>query len=111
MKPLLLAALIGGTLFAAIGQVAFKLGATGRESLAAFVNPWILSGLVCYGIGTSLWIYALSKASLTIVYPFTALTFVLVYLAGILVLAEPTSAQQLLGVALVLVGLYLITAN
>ena len=104
------AVLLTGTLLAAVGQVAFKLGATGRESLLAFFNAWILLGLICYGIGTALWIFALSKASLTLVYPFTALTFVLVYGAGIFLLGEATSWPKLVGVGLVLAGLFLISS-
>ena len=108
--PLIFVVLLTGTLLAAVGQVAFKLGATGRESLAEFFNGWIILGLISYGLGTALWIFALSKASLTLVYPFTALTFVLVYGAGIFVLGEATSLPQILGVGFVLVGLFLITS-
>ena len=110
MTPRVLACLVAGCLCAAFGQVFFKLGATGRESLAAFVNGWILLGLLLYGLGTVLWIYALSKASLTVVYPFTALTFVLVYVAGTAWLGEPLAAKALVGVALVLVGLFFIAS-
>jgi undecaprenyl phosphate-alpha-L-ara4N flippase subunit ArnE len=101
--------LLTGTVFAALGQVLFKVGATGRDSLAEFINVWIIAGLVAYGLGTMLWIYSLSKAPLTLVYPFTALTFVLVYLFGVFVLREPTSISALLGVGLVLSGLFLIS--
>jgi hypothetical protein len=65
-------------MFAAIGQVAFKLGAIGRESILDVVNGRVVLGLWCYGIGTAVWVFAFSKARLTVVYPFTALTFVLV---------------------------------
>jgi drug/metabolite transporter (DMT)-like permease len=101
--------LLAGTLLAALGQVMFKVGATGRDTLAGFVNVWILGGLAAYGIGTLLWIYSLSKAPLTLVYPFTALTFVLVYLLGLFWLGETSSIRALTGVALVLVGLLLIS--
>lgn len=101
--------LLAGTLFAAAGQVMFKIGATGREAISSFFNSWLLSGLVAYGLGTLLWIYALSKTRLTVVYPFTALTFVLVYLFGIFVLHEPTTGKALVGVTLVLGGLFLIS--
>ncbi len=111
MKFNLIATLVCGAMFAAVGQVAFKLGATGRESLAAFVNGWILFGLLSYAVGTGLWIFALSKAPLTLVYPFTALTFVVVYAAGVLFFGDATSPRQLAGVGLILVGLYLITAR
>ena len=103
--------LLTGTLFAALGQMLFKVGATGRESLPTFINVWILSGLACYGLGTLFWIYSLSKARLTIVYPFTALTFVLVYLGGVFILGEPSSLKALLGMGLVLAGLFLISTS
>ncbi|MDN7907546.1 hypothetical protein QZM18_26010 [Burkholderia diffusa] len=41
-----------------------------------------------------LWIFALSKAGLTVVYPFTALMFVLVFLAGIVFFGERVSYTQ-----------------
>lgn len=109
MSRTLLLLLLAGTLCAAAGQVLFKIGASGREALASFFNLWLLSGLLAYAIGTLLWIYALSRVRLTVVYPFTALTFVLVYLFGVVILREPTTAKALVGVALVLGGLFLIS--
>ena len=81
----------------------------GGRPFSSFVNAWLLAGLVAYALGTLLWIYALSKVRLTVVYPFTALTFVLVYLFGVLILHEPTTGKALAGVALVLGGLFLIS--
>ena len=101
--------LLAGTLFAAVGQLLFKIGASGREALSSFVNAWLLAGLIAYALGTLLWIYALSKVPLTVVYPFTALTFVLVYVFGITILNEPTTIKALVGVTLVLGGLFLIS--
>jgi len=100
-----------GAICAAAGQIMFKMGATGRESLLSFINPWIISGLTAYAISTILWIMALSRAKLTVVYPFTALTFVLVYLFGALVLDEAMSLKAITGVLLVLGGLYLLSGS
>lgn len=106
-----LASLLLGCFCAAFGQVLLKIGATGREDFWAFLNSWIVFGFLAYGAGTVLWVYALSKANLTVVYPFTALTFLLVYAVGVFVLREPTSAKALAGAVLVLIGLYLIAAG
>jgi len=107
----LYAALLAGTIFAALGQVAFKYGATGRETLLGLFNFWILCGLISYAFGTGLWIYSLSRAPLSRVYPFTALTFILVYISGILFFGETVTSQQVLGFFLVLLGLSLITLS
>jgi drug/metabolite transporter (DMT)-like permease len=100
---------LAGVACASVGQVFFKLGAHGRQALAEFLNPSIGLGLLLYSIGTVLWILSLSEAPLTAIYPFTALTFVIVYGLGILVLGESVSPSALAGVALVLLGLFLVT--
>ena len=101
--------LLLGTICAAAGQVLFKIGASGREAFSSFINVWLLSGLLAYAVGTLLWIYALSRVRLTVAYPFTALTFVLVYLFGVLILREPATAKALVGIGFVLAGLFLIS--
>ena len=52
---------------------------------------------------------ALSKLPLSKVYPFTVLTFVLVYVASFVVLGERVTVQVLAGALLVLAGLVVIT--
>jgi multidrug transporter EmrE-like cation transporter len=98
-------------LSAACGQVLFKLGATGSESTASFINRYIIIGLVLYALGTAAWIYALSLERLTVAYAFTGLTFVLVYAAGMFFLNEKISVSAAMGVVLVFVGIYLIAVR
>lgn len=93
---------------AAAGQLLFKVGARGNASWLDFLNAPIFVGLLCYGVGTALWIYALSFEKLVNVYAFTALTFVLVYLGGVFLLHERITFQAGIGVCTVLAGLFLI---
>lgn len=81
---------------------------SGRVRLEEFINYWLFGGLASYALGTVLWIYALSKASLSAVYPFAALTFVLVYFASIFILGESVSPRQFLGLTIVIIGLVII---
>jgi uncharacterized membrane protein len=97
--------LLVAAICAAAGQVLLKLGATGRASLVTFINVQIGSGLLLYVLGALLWIAALSKAQLTAAYPFTVLTFVLVYMASIFLLGERPAPHAIIGVVLVLAGL------
>ena len=96
---------------AAAGQLLFKVGAKGNTALIGFLNMPIAAGLCFYALGTGLWIYALSFEKLVNVYAFTALTFVMVYIGGVVILGERLSGMALIGVLVVLGGLYLIVNN
>lgn len=93
---------------AASGQLLFRVGAKGRLNWVDFLNAPIFGGLVLYAVGTALWIYALSFEKLVNVYAFTALTFVLVYLGGAVLLHERVTMLAGIGICAVLGGLYLI---
>jgi undecaprenyl phosphate-alpha-L-ara4N flippase subunit ArnE len=102
------ALLLLSSLSAAGGQLMLKEGAAGRTTAMEFVNPWLAGGLTLYVLGALLWIVGLSKAPLTLVYPYTALTFVIVYASGAALFGEVVPPRALAGIGLVLVGLLLI---
>jgi drug/metabolite transporter (DMT)-like permease len=103
--------LLASAICAAAGQMLFRVGAAGRTALLEFVNPALLGGLTLYAASTLLWVFALSRLPLRSVYPFTALTFVLVYGGAILLLDEKPSWRGIVGVVIVLVGLYCIVTD
>jgi drug/metabolite transporter (DMT)-like permease len=97
--------LILSSLCATGGTMLLKIGAQGREQLIDFFNLPLIVGFAIYGIGSLLWIYALSKAPVTTVHPFTALTFILVISSAFVFLHERPTAFEWLGIALILAGL------
>jgi drug/metabolite transporter (DMT)-like permease len=103
--------LVLGSFCAASGTVLLKLGATGRADVLSFINPKIIIGLGLYGLGAVFWIYGMSRQNLISVYPFTILSFAIVYLVGIFGLGERPSRLGFVGVALILAGLYLVARN
>jgi drug/metabolite transporter (DMT)-like permease len=111
LRPAAVALLTVAALLAGAGQLLFKIGAQGRERLIEFLNLPILAGVALYGAGTVIWVYMLSSEKLVNVYAFTALTFVLVYAGGVLLIGERISAAGLLGVVLILTGLYLLVGR
>jgi drug/metabolite transporter (DMT)-like permease len=102
--------LLAASLAAACGQLLLKVGAQHKTHAAQFLNLPIALGLSLYLCGTVLWIYVLSKEKLVVVYAFTALTFVLVYLGAVLTLGESLTLKAGGGVLLVLAGLYLLAS-
>ena len=95
------------------GQILFKLAA-GRVREASLTidtlvgltfNPYLLSGLVVYGITTVVWVLLLVEGDLSRSYPFTALTMVLVPLAGGVLFSESISPNVIIGGGVILLGL------
>lgn len=72
---------------------------------AALLNPWVISGLAAAFGAAMCWILALSKLPLSLAYPFTAMTIVIVVLAGRVIFSESLSIDQMVGAILIVVGL------
>ena len=116
MKPVWL--LLISVVSATAGQIFFKQGVfmTGeitlkgsilRELLKLVFNPFVFSGLVLYVISTVVWLIALSKTTLSFVFPFTALIFVLVMLSARMVFLEPIPTLRYFGILLISLGFLL----
>lgn len=98
-------ALLAGSLCAAGGTFLLKLGATGGSGLLDFVNFKVAAGLALYALGSGTWIYCMSRAPLSLVYPFNALTFVLVMISAFVILGERPSSANIGGSLLILSGI------
>jgi multidrug transporter EmrE-like cation transporter len=109
-----LARLLSFALFMAAGQVLFKkvsLMIPSLDSWRAIIslgsNVWFLLAISLYMLATFLWIDILREIPLSRAYPFIAIGFVLVPLAGYFFFAEPLNARYFAGVALIVTGIYL----
>jgi drug/metabolite transporter (DMT)-like permease len=103
-----------------IGQIIFKFAA--REMKIDFGQSTILIvktnlfplGLVLltvtlYCISTLAWVYALRTVPLSVAYMFNSLAFVLVPLAGFLMFGEQMPRYFILGLVMIIGGIYFIS--
>lgn len=97
--------LVVACLLAAMSQLLLKLGVGSQLSLKTFSNAFVIIGLALYFFGSVLWLYGLSRAPMSAVYPFTMLTFVLVGVASIFVLGERPSSQAIAGWGIICGGI------
>ena len=112
------ALLLFSVVTAATGQVMLKHGmqvATSRVahdggSLAvrAATSPWVLLGLVVFGVSAVAWLTALSRVPLSVAYPFNALGYLVILTASILVLHERANVLTWVGSLLVVSGLLIV---
>lgn len=96
------------TFFAAAGQIFLKMGTIGSYGLWGLVNIKTAAGFFFYIIGALLWLVSLSKLPLKVVYPFTALTFVLVYTGSVFLFGESVGKFEFIGVSFIFIGLFII---
>jgi uncharacterized membrane protein len=110
--------IIIGIIFAAFGQVSWKLGMNQAGQLSALnyttistvlLNPYVLLGFVMYGLSTIFWLIALSKKDLSFVYPFISLTYILVLVLSSLVLKESIGLTKIAGTLAIIIGLIIIS--
>ncbi|PHS28233.1 MAG: hypothetical protein COA84_01630 [Robiginitomaculum sp.] len=94
------------------GQILFKKTALGLADTSGLANAgqllvskWFMAALVLYGAATVLWVMILREIPLARAYPFTALGFILVPTAGVLMFGEKLGAGYIFGVVLIIAGL------
>ncbi|TAK39187.1 MAG: hypothetical protein EPO30_06715 [Lysobacteraceae bacterium] len=72
--------------------------------LHTLANPWVLSGLAAAFAASLCWMLALSKLPLSVAYPFTATSFLLIFAFSALILGEHVSLAKLAGTLLIVAG-------
>lgn len=106
---------------AAVGQVLLKHGmqaaarqvahSGGSLAVQAATSPWVLVGLVVFGISALAWLTTLSRVPLSVAYPFNALGYLGILTASVLVLHERAGVWTWVGSGLVVAGLILVVTT
>lgn len=123
MNGISLALILGGVLLNAAGQLLLKAGtnAVGHFDfhldnlipigLKLAFQPFILSGMVCYGVSLVIWIMALSRVPVSIAYPMLSIGYVINAFVAYQWFGEALVAQKLLGIGFIVVGVILVARS
>ncbi|WP_313801722.1 EamA family transporter [Cytobacillus sp.] len=68
------------------------------------LDPFILSGFISAFIASLFWMVAMTKFEISYAYPFTSLSFVLVFIISIFLFSETVSVGKIIGLLLVVAG-------
>ena len=113
-----IAAMIGGA-----GHVMLSAGmrtvgdltsaASGRGSMvwAAVSHPWVLLGVLFQAIFFFMYLALLSRESLTLVLPMTAISYVAIALLAQAFLAEAITPVRWAGIACIVIGVFLVSQS
>lgn len=77
--------------------------------IAVATNISIIGGLAAYVSSMGVWLFVLSKVDVSKAYPFVGIGFIGTMFFAYWFLDEPLTATKLLGTALVLLGVFLIS--
>ena len=112
-----------GVLLNAIAQLALKASVsdtgiinldmqsllTSAGSLAS--NLWLWLGLICYAISVVVWILALSRVDVSIAYPMLSFGYIVNAVAAWQLFGEPMSLGKVVGIGIIIVGVYVLARS
>ncbi|MBP9712991.1 MAG: EamA family transporter [Sterolibacterium sp.] len=120
MNPVAFALILTGVLLNACAQLLLKAGtnAVGHfefhlENLIPIgmklaFQPYIMGGMACYAVSLVVWIMALSRVPVSIAYPMLSIGYVINAFVAWQWFGEPLSAQKLLGIGCIMIGVYIV---
>jgi len=123
VTPLTFSFLMAGVLLNALAQLALKAG-TNRIGEFAFSldnvvpiglrvasSPYILLGLACYVVSVVVWILGLSRVPVSVAYPMLSVGYIVNAIAAWMLFGESLTAQKLVGIGMIVIGVVLVARS
>jgi undecaprenyl phosphate-alpha-L-ara4N flippase subunit ArnE len=94
-------------------QLSFKVGSARAEGQAGFVRallgqPLLWIGIALWVVESIAWVLVLQKAPISMAYPVMTLSYATVPVAGLVLLRERMTTRQVMGAALIFVGVLMV---
>ena len=74
-------------------------------------EPFVLGGLACYVVSVLIWIMALSRVEVSIAYPMLSIGYVVNAAAAWYLFGEAMTAQRMVGIATIIVGVFIVARS
>lgn len=95
----------------AVGQFAFSSENLLPVTWQLASQPYILAGVCAYGLSMVLWIMALSRVEVSLAYPMVSIGYALTVLAAWHFLGEQVSLMRLLGIGVIMLGVFIVARS
>lgn len=95
----------------AVGRFAFSVDNAVPVSLQLALEPRILAGTGCYALSLVLWVMALSRTEVSVMYPMVSIGFALNALLAWWLLGESLNVQRVAGIAVIMLGVWLVARS
>lgn len=94
-----------------IGTFAFNTGNILPIGLKLATEPHIIGGLACYVISVVVWIMVLSRVEVGLAYPMVSFGYIITALAAWWLFGEALSMERIIGIGVIIFGVFLITRS
>jgi len=95
----------------AVGHFEFHLDNFFQVGLKLALEPHILGGMACYAVSLVVWIMALSRVPVSIAYPMISIGYVITAFVAWQWLGEDLTAQKLIGISFIILGVFLVARS
>ena len=95
----------------AVGHFEFSADNIVPVGLRLALEPHILGGMACYAVSLVVWILGLSRVPVSVAYPLLSIGYVLNALAAWHFFGESLTAQKLVGIGFIILGVVLVTRS
>ena len=94
-----------------VGEFAFSVDNILPIGWRLASQPFIVAGLSCYVISVVVWILGLSRVPVSIAYPMLSIGYIVSAIAAWYLFGESLTAQKMLGIGFIIVGVYLVAKS
>lgn len=82
---------------------------TAAPHLLSHFGLW--AGITCYAISVVVWILVLSRTEVGVAYPLLSIGYIVNAIGATLLFNEPFSASKILGIMIIIVGVFVLTQS
>lgn len=94
-----------------IGEFEFSMGNVIPILTQILQSPYLLGGITIYVFSLGAWLLTLSRVAVSVAYPMTSLGYIFTALVGFYHLNEPLSLLKILGIVIIMIGVFLVTRS
>jgi len=104
--------ILAGVLLNAAAQLLLKAGTNAVPlGLRLAIEPHVVGGLACYVVSVVVWVVALSRVPVSIAYPMLSIGYVVNAIAARYLLGEALTPMRLAGIAVIIVGVFMVARS
>lgn len=92
-----------------IGHFEFTPAVLWDMSWRIGTNPYVIFGLACYVVSVVVWLLALSRVDVGFAYPMLSIGYIITAIAAYYAFGEALTPVRVGGIAVIMVGVYMIS--